>query len=126
MADAIDASHVALLTSTGNVVIGVFHTLSAGKAGQLVPGKTGGTIRTDALDALDALESTGAMIRTGPISSKGTLVIQISRLRSARRVRSIHMVYIASPSAHARLSKSCATGRQFRSCVGKSGPNPIS
>ncbi len=33
------ASHVALLASTGRSVIGVFHTLSAGKAGQFVPGR---------------------------------------------------------------------------------------
>jgi hypothetical protein len=32
--ESIDANHVALLTSTGKVVIGVFQTLFAGKAGQ--------------------------------------------------------------------------------------------
>jgi hypothetical protein len=35
-----DASHVALLALTGSPVIGVFQTLSAGKAGQRVPGRT--------------------------------------------------------------------------------------
>jgi len=49
VAEDIDASQVALFVSTGNVVIGVFHTLSAGKAGQLVPGKVGPTTRSDAL-----------------------------------------------------------------------------
>lgn len=36
----IDDIHVALLASTGNVVMGVFHTLLAGKAGQCVPGRS--------------------------------------------------------------------------------------
>jgi hypothetical protein len=33
-----EASHVALSAFTGRPVIGVFHTLSAGNAGQRVPG----------------------------------------------------------------------------------------
>ena len=37
--ESIAASHDALFTSTGSVVIGVFHTLSAGKTGQFVPGR---------------------------------------------------------------------------------------
>jgi hypothetical protein len=35
------ASQVALWASTGNVVIGVFHTESDGKEGQSVPGRIG-------------------------------------------------------------------------------------
>jgi hypothetical protein len=35
---SIAASHVALSALTGNPVMGVFHTLSAGNAGQFVPG----------------------------------------------------------------------------------------
>lgn len=38
VAESIAASQVALLASTGRVVIGVFHTLSAGKTGHFVPG----------------------------------------------------------------------------------------
>jgi hypothetical protein len=45
--DDIDASHVALFALTGNVVIGVFQTLSAGKAGQFVPGNIGAAMRAD-------------------------------------------------------------------------------
>jgi hypothetical protein len=37
-AEFIAASQVALLALTGSVVMGVFHTLSAGNAGHRVPG----------------------------------------------------------------------------------------
>ena len=40
VADAIVASHVALWTSTGSVVIAVFQTLLVGKTGQPLPGTT--------------------------------------------------------------------------------------
>jgi hypothetical protein len=47
LAEDIDASHVALWASIGNVVMGVFHTLSDGNAGQLVPGKVGAASLAD-------------------------------------------------------------------------------
>ena len=39
--DDIEVSQVALIALTGRSVIGVFHTLSAGNAGQFVPGSVG-------------------------------------------------------------------------------------
>ena len=38
VASAIELNHVALLALTGSALTGVFQTLSAGKAGHLVPG----------------------------------------------------------------------------------------
>ena len=38
--ESIDAIHVALFELTGNAVMGVFHTLLAGKTGQCVPGRS--------------------------------------------------------------------------------------
>jgi len=70
----IDASHVALLTATGSVVIGVFHTLFAGNAGQFVPGTSGPGTRADGLVGelvrLVALETIGAATKTSPLTMR--------------------------------------------------------
>lgn len=70
LADDIDASHVALSASVGNVVMGVFHTLSDGKAGQFVPGNIGPASLTDAVvtagDRVVASDVPGATTSTRP------------------------------------------------------------
>jgi hypothetical protein len=55
--ESIEASQVALLALTGRLVIWVFHTLSAGKAGHLVPGR---------IVPVDAATAEGAAIVKAP------------------------------------------------------------
>jgi hypothetical protein len=51
--ESIAASHAALSALTGSVVIDVFHTLSAGKAGHAVPGRVVPAIFGDGRDAAE-------------------------------------------------------------------------
>jgi hypothetical protein len=116
VAEDIDANHVALLASTGSDVIGVFHTLSAGKAGQFVPGNVGPPTRADAsvgglTDLVVALETTGATsIGTTTITARTTA---FRRDRPRCRLRVIQPVYFAFAMRHARLSNSCSTTRDL-------------
>jgi hypothetical protein len=78
--------------------MGVFHTLSAGKAGQFVPGRSGPTTRADALiveglDRVVALEATGAAIRARPMTVKVTPRIAVRRDRCCRDFRTMNTVY---------------------------------
>jgi hypothetical protein len=63
-----DASHLELNLSTGSPVILVFHTLSEGNAGHLVPGKsnpaagTGGPVVVVVGDGIDVVVTTGAAV----------------------------------------------------------------
>jgi hypothetical protein len=87
--DDIDASQVALFASTGSDVMGVFHTLSAGKAGQLVPGKVGPTVRASALvkrgvDRVVALDVKGKLTNARPVRMKEMAHNRIRRERSRR------------------------------------------
>jgi hypothetical protein len=102
------------LASTGNVEMGVFHTLSAGKAGQFVPGRSGPTTRADALiveglDRVVALEATGAAIRARPMTVKVTPRIAVRRDRCCRCFRTMNTVYFGFAPSRQRLSKSCPT-----------------
>jgi hypothetical protein len=88
---------VALFTSTGNVVIGVFHTLSAGKAGQLVPGNVGPTTRAEALvesgfDRVVALEIPCAATNTSPMTIN-EVRNRVKRKCSRRRLSATQPVY---------------------------------
>ena len=105
---------MALFASTGNVVIGVFHTLSAGKAGQFVPGKTGATIRADAVEPegrgrVLACDVTGAATRASPAITIDAPAIPTRRNRGPRTFLSIYPVYFEFTWSRARLSKSCST-----------------
>jgi hypothetical protein len=73
------------LASTGKVVIGVFHTLFAGNAGQFVPGNVGPTTRALALLAElgrgVAPEIIGAALTISPITMSALAVIAVRRDR---------------------------------------------
>jgi hypothetical protein len=90
LADDIDASHVALWASVGNVVIGVFHTLSDGNAGQLVPGTIGAASRTDASvtagpERAVASDVTGATTNTRPTIANAAPMNSTRREHRGRR-----------------------------------------
>jgi hypothetical protein len=92
--ESIDAIHVALLGLTGSEVIGVFHTLFAGKAGQLVPGNVGAATR--ALASLAgpvrdvALEIVGADTKTSPVTISAAAGIPIHRECRRTSFRAMH------------------------------------
>jgi hypothetical protein len=116
VADDIEASHVALFTFTGSDVIGVFQTLSAGKAGQLVPGNVGPATRVDnlvdgGLDRDVALEITGVATSTSPVTITAAPILVARRERSGSRERDIQMVYPGFATCRARLSKSCSASQ---------------
>jgi hypothetical protein len=80
-----EASHVALFASTGNVVIGVFQTLSAGKAGQLVPGNVGPATRGDTTDVparrVTALDAAGEALSTNAATTSDVPTMAAIRMR---------------------------------------------
>jgi hypothetical protein len=98
----------------GNVVIGVFHTLFAGKAGQFVPGRMGATTRAEdlvdtRLERVVAFEVTGAATNTKPALAKAAPMMSTRRERPRSRPRAIKKVYFEFTIRRTRLSKSCAT-----------------
>ena len=114
---------MALCASTGKFVIGVFHTLSAGKAGQFVPGKTGAVMRADAfeseeLERVFAVDATGVTRRTSPATTNETAPILARRRRRERVMDSMHTVYFEFAKRHPRLSKSCAATQDFEPSSG--------
>ena len=66
MLELMDANHVALSALTGSSVMGVFHTLSAGNAGQSVPGRTG-------LPPVAAAGGSTEVAPAGPVAPTGGL-----------------------------------------------------
>jgi hypothetical protein len=73
VAELIEANHAALWELTGRDVIAVFHTLSAGKTGHLVPGNivlaTRACAGADAALVVAIADARGAAIATPPIAT---------------------------------------------------------
>jgi hypothetical protein len=73
IAELIEASHTALWEFTGRDVITVFHTLSAGKTGHLVPGNTVPAPRAcagaEAALVVAIADARGTAIATPPIAT---------------------------------------------------------
>jgi hypothetical protein len=70
--ESIDDIHVALLALTGNPVMGVFHTLLAGKAGQCVPGRRWPDVRALCSVAEFAPRDTALANTEGTVSAANT------------------------------------------------------
>ena len=95
-------------------MIGVFHTLSDGKAGQFVPGRTGPLRRGDDLDTggplrVFAFDALGAATNTNPAITTDAPTIPRRRLGRLRALCSTPKVYFAHYASHEGLSKSCPT-----------------
>jgi hypothetical protein len=99
------------LTSTGNVVIGVFHTLSAGKAGQFVPGNVGAATRGDTV--VEGPRDLGVAPETTGASSVSPATIAATPTTAQRGprcpVRVIQPVYFSFTIRPESLSNSCSS-----------------
>lgn len=75
MALAIEASHAALWTLTGNSVIGVFQTLLAGKTEHLVPGSLGAVARAPRYVAGPCAQGYAEATEVAPAEKRSELTI---------------------------------------------------
>ena len=115
MDDAIDAIHFALSALTGSPVIGVFQTLSAGKAGQAVPGSVGPDVATCAVVGC----STGDVVDAAPLAVASSDEMTTTEAVTPRRRRPLAraavvgvmvMFYNAVGFPSCGLSKCCVPG----------------
>lgn len=82
VAESMDASHVALLALTGKPVIGVFHTLSEGKDGHLVPGSI--------VPVPDAFERAASCVRVVRAKAAGAALAIVLPMIAAHTIARAH------------------------------------